>query len=289
MALHYEPDKMIQLIQLCCWKERIETTQHALVNMAAKLSPNNELNDRYIVDLFSDARKAAKEGKTIKKNESQIAVLLKHVGFSHWDEWKDALRRPGNFLSPENDHFDLSDEKPVTVIIPRQLEKQLTQTLTFVKKTLPIEQLSFREETLSELAKYAITLLERSAVVICALPLSWKDQAVKMRNPPWGEFSGTKRILPVWIDEDDTWNPVAPYLPLVKQEQSAAGVPGLLMGLLFLEYYTKGQTDSAGSGNDKQSSRESAPEFRDNLGVYIQGGDNIISTGGTQTINNHIY
>jgi hypothetical protein len=289
MALHYEPDKMIQLVQLCCWREQIEMTQNALMDLAVKLAPNKELNDRYIVDLLSDARKAAKESGTIKKNESQITVLLKHVGFNHWDEWKDALRRPGNFLSPENDHFDLTDEKPVTVIVPQQLEKQLIQPLTFVKKTSPIEQLSFREETLLELAKYAITLLEKSAAVICALPLSWKDQAVKMRNPPWGEFSGTKRILPVWIDANDAWNPVAPYLPSVKQEQSAAGLPGLLMGLLFLENYAKAQFDSADSVNDKQSAIEKASLFRDNLGVFIHGNGNTISTGGPQTINNHIY
>jgi hypothetical protein len=287
MALHYEPDKIIQLVQLCCWRERIETTQNALVDLAEKLSPNKELNDRYIVDLLSDARKAAKAGGTIKKNEPQITVLLNHVGFSHWDEWKDALRRPGNFLAPEDDQFDLSDEKSVAVIVPQHLEKQLTATLTFVKKTQPIEQLSFREETLPELATYAFTQLEQSAVVICALPLSWKDQAGKMRNPAWGEFSRTKRILPVWIDVDDAWNPVAPYLPVVKQEQSTAGIPGVLTGLLFVENYVKHGADAQQNNTSKRHSEENAPRFiNSKVGLYMQGGTiRQVNTAENQTIN----
>jgi hypothetical protein len=290
MAHHYEPDKMIQLVQLCCWREQTEMTQNGLLELAAKLAPDRELSDRYIVDLLSDARKAQKEGVTVKKNETQISVLLKHVGFNHWDDWKDALRKPGYFLSPQDEDFDLAGEKAAAVVVPRLLETQLFRTLGFVRKSLPIDVVSFHEETLAGLAKYALTLLEKNSVILCALPLSWKEQAVKVRQPAWGEFTGTGRILPVWVESANPWVPVAPFIPSVKQEQSAAGLPGLLTGLIFLENYSRTQLD----GHEKNAaikpgSRASAPQFHHStVGFYMQGGTvhNLV-TGGDQTINNH--
>ncbi len=288
MAQHYESDKIIQLVQLCSWRERIEMSQSGQMELANKLSSEQKINDRYIVDLMSDARKGVKQDTTIKKTESHINLLLNHVGFKNWDDWKNALRAPGNFLSPENEHFDNPEEKFFTIVVPQQLEKQLIPTLTFVQKTSPIETRSANETSLVELAKHAIELLENTAMIICVLPLSWKDQAVKMRQPSWGEFSGTKRILPVWVDADNTWDPVAPFLPSVKQEQSTAGLPGILTGLLFLENYVKQET--AGSQNqENQSAKNNGPQFHNStVGFYMQGGTvhNLV-TGGEQTINNH--
>jgi hypothetical protein len=288
MAQHYEPDKIIQLVQLCSWRERTEMSQSGQMELAGRLASEQKFNERYIVDLMSDARKGVKEGTTIKKTESNINLLLNHIGFNNWDDWKTALRAPGNFLSPEDEHFDNPEEKLFTIVVPQQLEKQLVPTLTVVQKTAPIETRSANETSLVELAKHAVGLLENTALIICALPLSWKDQAVKMRQPSWGEFSGTKRILPVWVDTDDVWNPAAPFLPSVKQEQSAAGLPGILTGLLFLENYVK--QDTAGSPNQTdQSAKSNGPQFHNSpVGFYMQGGTvhNLV-TGGDQTINNH--
>lgn len=288
MAKHYEPDKIIQLVQLCSWRERTEMSQSGQMELANKLAPEHKLNDRYIVDLMSDARKGVREDTTIKKNESHINLLLKHVGFNNWDDWKTALRAPGNFLSPEDEHFDKSEEKLLTIIVPKELEKQLIPTLTFVQKTSPIKTLSTNETALKDLAKHTVGLLEKSSLIICALPLSWKDQAIDIRQPSWGEFSGTKRILPVWVDIDNSWDPVAPFLPSVQQPQTSAGLPGILTGVLFLENYAK--QDTAGSQSQtNQNARSNGPQFNNSsVGFYMQGGTvhNLV-TAGDQTINNH--
>jgi hypothetical protein len=287
MAQHYEPDKIIQLVQLCSWRARTEMSQNGQVELANKLASEQKFNERYIVDLMSDARKALKEGGTIKKIESNINQLLNYVGFKNWDDWKTALRTPGNFLSPESTDFDNPEKKLFTVIVPQQLEKQLIPTLTFVQKITPIETHSANETSLLELAKHAVALLENRVLIICAIPLSWKDQAAKMRQPAWGDFSGTERILPVWVDTDDAWDPVAPFLS-VKQLQSTAGLPGILTGLLFMENYVK--QDTAGSQNQtNQQARSAGPQFHhSSVGFYMQGGTvhNLV-TGGDQIINNH--
>ena len=288
MAQHYEPDKIIQLVQLCSWRERLEMSQSGQMELANKLAPEQKFNDRYIVDLMSDARKGVKQDTTIKKIESNINLLLNHVGFHNWDDWKAALRMPGDFLSPEEEHFNNPEEKLLTIIVPKQLEKQLIPTLAFVQKTSPIKTLSTNETSLKDLAKHAIGLLEKSSLIICALPLSWKDQAIDIRQPSWGEFSGTKRILPVWVDTDNAWDPVAPFLPSVQQSQTSAGLPGILTGLLFLENYIK--QDAAGVQNQtNQHTRSNGPQFHHStVGFYMQGGTvhNLV-TGGEQTINNH--
>ncbi len=286
MALHYEPDKIIQLVQLCSWRERTEMSQGGQMTLANKLAPGEKINDRYIVDLMSDARKGVKDGTTIKKSESHMNLLLNHVGFHNWDDWKTALRVPGNFLSPENESFDTPEENLFAIVFPQQLEKLLIPTLTFVQKTVPIETRSVSETSLMELAKHAIGLLENKSVIICAIPLSWKDQAGKIRQPSWGDFSGTKRILPVWIDEDDAWNTAAPFIS--PKEQSIAGLPGILTGLLFLENYVKQETAVA-QNQTNQAAKNNGPQFHNStVGFYMQGGTvhNLV-TGGDQVINNH--
>lgn len=278
-------------------------SQNGLIELSARLGPaaqsegktrTNEPdpNDRYFVDLLSDARKSQKDGTTLTKRESYIQLLLNRVGFNHWEDWKEALRKSEQFLSPEAG-FEMTGENAVTILIPRLLEKQLSPTLAIVKKSSSVDLLACREETLSELAKYALTQLEKSAIIMCALPLSWKDQVVKMRGPAWGEFSGTGRILPVWIDLQDEWNPVPPFIPSLKQEQSTAGLPGLLTGMLFLESEANRQPNAAsqatGEGKGKQDSRRNAPHFTNStVGFYMDGGTiHHLNTGGDQTINNY--
>ena len=111
---------------------------------------------------------------------------------------------------------------------------------------------------------------------------------IDFRPLPGGDFSGTKRILPVWVDVDDVWNPVAPFLSSVKQEQSAAGLPGILTGLLFLENYVKQEVSGSQNQLD-QHARSTGPQFNHStVGFYMQGGTvhNLV-TGGEQIINNH--
>jgi len=297
MAHHYEPDKLIELVQLCCWKGRADITQNGLIELAAKLGAvpqseeevkqrkkEQELNDRYIVDLLSDARKALKAGTTVPKRESYVRLLLNYAGFNYWDDWKEALRKPGNFLFPEKADFEIAGEKALTIVVPQLLEKQLSPTLSFVRKSSSIDLLSCREETLADLAQHVLAQLDKSGMMLCALPLAWKDQVTKLRQPAWGDFSGTGRILPVWIDATNEWNPVAPFIP-VKQEQSVAGIQGLLIGLLFLENYSNMQPGAEG----KQQPRENAPHFNNStIGFYMQGGTvHHLNTGGDQTINNY--
>lgn len=288
MALHYESDKIIQLVQLCSWRERTEMSQGGLMKLAEKVASNEEFNDRYIVDLMSDARKGLKEGTTIKKNESPINLLLNHVGFNHWDDWKAALRTPAEFLSPENADFNNPEGKPFTIIVPQVLDRQLISTLNFVKKTAQIDVRITSETTLTDSTKHTIALLESSPLVICALPLSWNDQAIDIRQPAWGEFSGTKRILPVWVDENEAWNPVSPFLSSVKQKQATAGLPGILTGLLFLENYVQQETANAEKATQQKTSGN-GPQFHNSpVGFYMHGGTiHHLATGGDQIINNN--
>lgn len=296
MAHRYEPDKMLQLVQLCCWKERTEMTQNGLIGLTAKLGPvqqsGQEPNDRYLVDLVSNARKALKDGSTITKWESYVNLLLNLAGFNNWDDWKEALHSPGYFLSPERIDSDISVENVVTIALPQLLQKQLSPTLTFAKKSFPAELLLSREETLSEFAEFALAQLEKSAAVVCALPLPWKDQTAKMRNPAWGEFTKTGRILPVWVDPEDAWNIIPPFIPSLSQ-QSTAGLPGLLTGILFLAQQTNAVNNSAENAqNDKkeQRSTDSGAHFDNStIGIYMQGGTvHHLNTGGDQIVNNYI-
>lgn len=103
-----------------------------------------------------------------------------------------------------------------------------------------------------------------------------------------GRIFESKQILPVWVDSNDAWNPAPLFLPSVKQKQSAAGLPGMLAGLLFLENYAKQDvTRSESPAGD--NARSNGPQFHNSpVGFYLQGATihNLV-TGGDQIINNN--
>ena len=92
----YEADKIIQLLQFCSWKAHTEMSHTGLHELNAKLGSlpdSNEQtpNEKYLVDLLSDARTAVKRDNIITKRKSYIDLLLDFGGFKGWKDWTTIL------------------------------------------------------------------------------------------------------------------------------------------------------------------------------------------------------
>ncbi len=241
MAL-YEADKIIQLLRFCSWKARTEMSHTGLHELAARLGTlpdGNEQapNEKYFVDLLSDARAALKRDNTVTKRKAYIDLLLGYGDFESWNHWKDAYFGASEYISTEPIDFSALPDLKIGVWFTDLLSKQLNPVLQNVKQTssCPIDLLTCLEATPSTYVEQVLKRLEEYAFLIWVIPVGWKDQPNQMTDPSWKQVIETGRIIPVWINPDDSWQIKSPFIPALKRAEVIANIPGLLTSILFLQ------------------------------------------------------
>lgn len=280
MAL-YEADKIIQLLQFCSWKARTEMSHTGLMELTSRLGTlpdGNEQapNEKYLVDLLSDARTARKRDNVITKRKTYIDLLLAFGEFENWNHWKDTYFGASEYVSTEAIDFSALPDLKIGVWITDVLAKPLNLVLQNVKQTSPsqIEILSCPEASPSAYAEQLLKRLEEYAFIVWAIPVGWKDQPNQMTDPSWKQVMETKRIIPVWTDPDDAWQINPPLIPALKRAEVIWNIPGLLACILFLQE-KMGDSEQAGIEDISGNTSPRAPGIQNinnnSSGVFFQG------------------
>lgn len=312
----YEADKVIALLQFCCWSSRVEMNHSGLLNLRAKLVSRCEEinafekadkgskakeakppNEKYLVDLLSEANMASKKDNKLSKSKFHMELLLACGGFDSWETWEIYLFNANEFISSGN--LDLSGFSAIDIGVsfPSMLEKELLPNLSFVRKTsvYPIHLSSSNEESISEHLAHTMNLLKEYPFVIWAIPVLWNNQLEILDNPLWKEMIQSRRVLPVWIDESSVWEIQTSKIPWLKNHQTIGGLRGLLCGLLYIYEAIKKVHD--GGTPDLQKEQEKASNartqnFQGSRGTFFLGDIQITSANTSlgdihQTIHNH--
>lgn len=239
----YEADKIIQLLRFCSWKGKTDLKHGGLMELTAKLGalPDNDQqtpNEKYLVDLYSDANTALKKDNFVLKRESYIRLLLQFAGFATWDDWKNAVHVSREYVDLSEADLTTLGELKVGIVYSNALQKELLPLLTHIRRhkdyAFQLEEHAYIEEAPSSYAPHLLQQLGMYAVVLWAIPVGWKDQPNQMKEPTWQQLMDTHRIVPVWIDSDDPWQTVQPNIPALKQP-IVHGIQGVLTGLLFVQ------------------------------------------------------
>ncbi len=293
MATKYEADKIIKLLQFCSWLSRTEMNHTGLHELSSKLNPNASKdgpNEKYLVDLLSDAKSALKKDNYVSKRNMYIDLLLKHGGLKDWDHWLQTLGSSREYISKKYlDSLVVSDLKLV-VFVPESLEMKLIPILSFAKRTSSIqfEIIISKENTLEEQIEHIQTKLKDCSFIIWTLPITCKSQVNEIKSPSWSELIQLGRVVPVWIDLNKIDDTTSPFISGMNQSKIIGGVPGILSTLLFLEEQLIIATNSYENEVVTQSGR--IQNINSGSGVFLQG--NIYSENTSlgdinQTIHNH--
>lgn len=277
----YDADKIIQLLRFCSWKARTEMSHTGLMELAAKLGSlpdgNEQVpNEKYLVDLLSDARIAIKRDNIITKRKSYIDLLLGFGEFESWNHWKDTYFGASEYISSEPiDFFALPNQK-IGVWFTDLLSKQLNPVLQNVKQTssYPLDLLTGQEAAPSTYAEQILKHLEEYAFLIWAIPVGWKDQPNQMTDPSWKQIMETGRIIPVWVDPDNSWQIKPPFIPALKRAEVIANIPGLLASVLFLQEKMNDSEQSESVANNPDTPTKTPGIYNVNnnsKGVFFQG------------------
>lgn len=277
----YEADKIIQLLQFCSWKARTEMSHTGLMELTARLGnlpDGNEQapNEKYLVDLLSDARTARKRDNFVTKRKSYIDLLLKYGEFESWNHWKDTFFGASEYVSTEAIDFSALPDLKIGVWMTDILTKPVNSILQTVKQSsaCPVDILSCEEASPATYADQILKRLEEYTFIVWMIPVGWKDQPNQMTDPSWKQVMETKRIIPVWVNPDDSWQIKQPFIPALKKAEIISGIPGLLASLLFLQ---EKMGDSEGA--DETNSPDNSPKTPGihntnsgtNSGIFFQG------------------
>lgn len=271
MAL-YEADKIIQLLRLCSWKAGTEMAHTGLMDLTAKLGKipdgNEQVpNEKYLVDLLDDAKKALKDDNTVTKRKPYIDLLLQYGGFNGWREWKDAYQAPAEYLYKDLQELSELAEIKIAIWHTDLFTKQINPILDKIKPTFkyPVYQLTCQEEAPANYAASLLSQLKEYAFIVWLIPVGWKDQPKQMTEPTWKELMETGRIIPVWMNPDDIKKLDTPFIPELTKLPVISNIRDLYAALLYLEEKINHFLEA-----DQPDSKEKAiPQTRS--GIVISG------------------
>lgn len=296
----YEADKLLRLLQFCCWKARCEMDSKGFQTLSEKIDSIAEHsqstpNDRYFIDLHSELNSAVKKDNLIGKKPEFIDRMLTFASFNTWKDWETALYNACEFV--DENELDLASfsEMEIAVCMPTILEKQLFPDLSFVKRTAayPLQLLSCKEESVAMQLQFVFERLSEFPFIIWAIPVGWKEQLPLLKNPSWEEVVQSKRVVPVWIDESSVWETQPSFIPWLKHHQTISGLSGLLSSVLFVqEVVKKYHRPNEAAGNSSKPSTGRVQNFQNSRGTFLLGDIQINSENTAmgdihQTIHNH--
>lgn len=297
----YEADKIIRLIQLCCWKKKCEMNPagfkqlHSLID--AKVKPGKPApKERYLSDLVSDASNAAKGGNLIGKNAEYINTLLTFAGFNSWISFTDHLSRISNLIHAQLDLSAFS-EAETAVCFPGFLQDTVFPEISAVRKTAvyPVKLIPNDAVQTEQLFELAGAQFGQYPFVVCIIPLAWKDQ---LTDEHWKKLMASRRILPVWLDEAALWE-VDQAITGIAKPETLTGLTSLLLGIQHIDSVIQQCHDPTPTAAPPTRSPENQSSKRvetmsGNQGTFFLGdiqihGKNISMKEINQTIHNNKY
>lgn len=283
----YEADKIIRLVQLCCWKLKCEINPGGYKTLLHAMDEKTKAdqfipNERYLVDLVSDANVAVKSGNVIARRAEYINLLTQIAGFTNWKQYTEKLYHVHEFLSSELDISSFKDAF-TAVCFPSSVEKYVAPELTFVSKKAPLSLIAYDSENFEESYQLVNEQLKAFPFAIWVIPYSWKTN---FSSKTWKELLLNKRILPVWLDLSHTWETQLSVEALKKQE-TISGFPGVFSGIQsIVEIIAKIAQETPPENVHGKSKNH---HLHDNSGVFFLGdtqiqGENISMRDIVQTI-----
>lgn len=294
----YEADKIIQLLKFCSWKAQTDMTHTGLHDLNSKLvslpdDSEQTPNEKYLVDLYSDARVAFKKDNIITKRKSYIDLLLNFAKFTSWSNWKDHLYHPIDYIHKDNlTPFTIQNLK-VKIWNPIVMDTRLIKSIEFVcESTFPKSRIiKCQENSTSTCIEHLLSQVEEHTFIIALFPIEWKNIPSDLKDKEWKELLSSGKIIPVWIEPNDVWETTLPLIPGLRPNSVISGLPGILTTLLSLERMVlDGNAELLDEDTTKTTSTGNSQHFHNpSGGIYLQGDiHNLHNGNGSQIINNYL-
>jgi hypothetical protein len=270
----YDPIKVKQLIELCCWLNKVEPNAkgfEALVDSIDNAKHEKAIiTTKYLQNLWGEISNAIKEERPLAKNDDYLIELANHCDYSNWDDYLVEWDKINGFLSPVADVSDFKEIKAV-VLTDVKGEDSLRSKFSFFRKIIQFTpQLVLTEPNQSiSLDK----LIEENAYLVSFFtPNDVSSPVNAVDKEKLLDLKGTNRFVPVW-----SGNPRSHYnIENVQNDEKVVGDRGLFLTLLVINYLKDDKTADASGASSKKSGQSNT--IRDNYGL-IAGGDVKIEKG----------
>lgn len=298
MASKYNPKRILQLLQICSWKNKSELNFTGFGDLAntinTQLIKNGLLKDgfedikqKYLNELLLDAQKNLESGDDIGKHEFNIERILHFLGIKKWDVFEKKLAILESYVDLSKINFSTFKTLSTVVFSDEKLKTQIESEVNHISKNFQVPvQIKGENENQKEIDAVSAQLKGAPFIVWCI-----SDEVNDILNSNTDllkKHLASGQIIPIRIgktlDESDL------TLSFIDSAQPSSGLIGLLMALSVIDMtlIMKGQTLSNsetvfGAKNNMTIQNNSGTIFSgDNLQIK---GENVALRDFVQNVN----
>lgn len=281
----YNPTKVKQLIELCCWLNKVEPNSRGFEALTKKIKANNTnhavCTSKYLQNLWSSIAKAIINEHTLTKNDNYLLELCNLCEYATWEDFESDCARINSFIAPRADVSDF-EEMQVVIFTDTQEAELIRPLVSFHGKIINCtarivqsepEQIHVLEEQLKENA-YLISYFKPNDSIS---PFN------SLARSQFLEFKETHRFVPVW-----SGNPKSHYnINIVEKDETIVGERGIFLSMLIINGLKEIKQQDPSSPSSKKSGQTN--HIENNYGLVSEGGVHLkeghVINGGTINMN----
>lgn len=283
MASKYNPKRIIQLLQICSWKNQSTLNFNGFGDLAKVITKHEvnivladkasvDIKQKYLNELLLDAQKNLDSEQLIGRNEFNIRKILYFINFQDWKSFDSKMKVIESCLDWSKIDFSTFKTLSTAVFCDEKSRQELEQQINYISKSyaIPIQlEVTSEHKTDQILSKISDQLKETPFILWC---ISDELNDALNSNPDLlqKQFS-SGQIIPIRIG--NTLHESDLTLNFIDFPQTVSGLIGLLMALAVIDMTLKMKGQSI-SNSETVFGAKNNMTIQNNSGTIFSG-DNL--------------
>ena len=238
MATHYDPKRILQLLDICSWKNETILNPSGLGELAVEITKQSlhlggkDISKRYINELYSEARKGYESEEKVKRISSLIDKILAFINITTWEQFNQKISSFESFISARKAEKNAPETGNVLIVSEAENYNDVIRVLSFAQDQLefPIRY----EQSIEQNSKVLINQLSEYCTKNLLVIWTISDQLNEsfrsfQSDPSFAALLNNGQIIPIRVTgniEDES-----SLISFIKNPNLTSGEMGLLYSL----------------------------------------------------------
>ena len=297
MPTTYNPTHILQLLQICSWKNGSSLDHHGFASLSEVISENKRPNDtiisqNYLNELLLDITKRNPEIKGVNRSASHINTITNYINCADWDTFKGVLLLFSGYIDLAKIEATVFKAQNITIVQQQAFDPVIQHQIDVIESdlSLPVKHQLISTNDPDQFFEAMQPVTSNSPFIIWCISDKW-DSTFKnyVDHPALKSLLDSGQVIPVRIGS--VFADANLKTSFLKQKLFLSGKVALYMSLSTINTIVSEVTTE--KVKDKKSIGSKVwIEHLDNKGGTINFNDNIKVKKGTIIIGNsttHIH
>lgn len=283
MAAKYNPKRILQLLQICSWKNKSELNYTGFGNLSNTINALlikdgllkedfEDIKQKYLNELLLDAQKNLESGEPIGKHEFNIERILYFIGIKKWDLFEKKLAIIESYVDLSKIDFSTFKTLNTIVFSDDKLRTQIEPEVNYIATNfqVPLQIADENQNDIDGVLNTVLDHLKETPFIIWCISDKLNDTLNSNIDLPKNQLASGQTIpirIGKTLDESDL------TLSFIDSAQPSSGLIGLLMALSAIDMTLKMKGQSI-SNSETVFGAKNNMTIQNNSGTIFSG-DNL--------------